>query len=219
MKNLDTTPFFKIELKRNLTDDVTILRTERKSMQFIPGQYVYVGIPGANDVKPYSIYSGVNDPYLEILVKKVEHGSVSNTITQVEIGDYLEILEPKGHFCIPQAWLKEHRLIFVATGVGIAPFRSFVRSYPELDYRIYHGIRDIGERFDTEDFPDGKYFICTSRDNEGDFHGRVTDFFQKNNLIFDTAFLCGNGSMVKDMISILTNKGLKTSNIRTEIFY
>jgi NAD(P)H-flavin reductase len=219
MKNLDKNLLYKIELKRDLNKDITILRTERKTLSFIPGQYIYVGLPGASDVKPYSIYSGINDPYLEILIKKVEHGAVSNTITQLKTGDYLEILEPKGHFCIPQNYVKGHKLVFVATGVGIAPFRSYVRSYPELNFKIYHGVRDISEKFDVEDYPNGSYFTCTSRDNSGDFKGRVTDFFKTNNPDFDVFFLCGNGAMVKEMIAILANKGIKTSNIRTEIFY
>jgi ferredoxin--NADP+ reductase/benzoate/toluate 1,2-dioxygenase reductase subunit len=219
MKNLDTTLFHKIELKRQLTPVVTVLRFERKTLDFVPGQYLYVGIPGANYAKPYSIYSGINDPYIEIIVKIAESGGVSGSITQLSEGDYLEVLEPKGHFCIPRIHISDYNFLFIATGVGIAPFRSYVRSYPELKYTLIHGIQSGTERFDFQEYQQGKYISCTSRDRSGDFHGRVTDFFLHNEPKFDSAFLCGSGAMVKEMVEIMTKKGVNPFTIRTEIFY
>ncbi len=219
MKNLDTTLLHKIELKRRLTDQVTVLRLERKGLDFVPGQYVYVGIPGSNDAKPYSIYSGIDDPYIEVLIKKVENGSVSQSITNASEDEFLEVIEPKGHFCIPKTNHSEKNFLFVATGVGIAPFRSFVRSYKGLKYTLLHGIRYGSERYDFQEYPKGKYISCTSGDDSGDFHGRVTDFFINQQLRFDTVFLCGNGAMVKEMMKILQQKGIELLDIRTEIFY
>ena len=219
MKKSDNTEFYKIEDKRVLTPDTFVLRFERKNVLFIPGQYIYVGVPNSDEIRQYSIYSGVFDPYLEILVRVVDKGTVSNQLSNVSIGDYIDISEPKGFFTLYEKGISISSYLFVATGVGIAPFRSFIRSYPGINYTLIHGVRMFSDCFDCKEHNPERYISCTSRDNLGSYQGRVTDYLKESEIKNTYMYVCGAHEMVKDVCDIMEKKGFDKQNIRTEIFY
>ena len=68
---------FSVLSVRDLTESTYILRFARKGMAFKPGQHLVVGIPGSGEYREYSIYSGINEDFLEILIKEVDDGLVS----------------------------------------------------------------------------------------------------------------------------------------------
>ncbi|MDD2564033.1 MAG: FAD-binding oxidoreductase [Salinivirgaceae bacterium] len=219
MKKTDNIIFNKVEDKRVLSPDTFVLRLERKNVVFIPGQYLYVGIPNSNEIRQYSIYSGIYDPYLEILVRAVDKGTVSNQLLNVSVGDYLDISEPKGFFTLHEKEISVSSYLFVATGVGIAPFRSFTRSYLELNYKLIHGVRTVSDCFELNEYDAQKYISCSSRDNLGNYHGRVTDFLKENEMEHTHLYICGAHEMVKNVSDIMRKKDFDLQNIRSEIFY
>lgn len=93
---------------------------------FIPGQFIMVEVPkeGAKPVrKPYSIASPPFFPEkIELCIKLVEGGFVSNWFFGLKLGDEISVQGPLGVFRLVEP-LPEH-LIFVATGTGIAPLRA-----------------------------------------------------------------------------------------------
>tara|TARA_Y100000031_G_scaffold136044_1_gene159786 strand:- start:564 stop:884 length:321 start_codon:yes stop_codon:yes gene_type:complete len=54
-----------------------------------------------------------------------------------------------GEFCIDSTLEggNEHDYLFIATGTGIAPFRSFVRTFPEIQYQLVHADNIFTEAF------------------------------------------------------------------------
>ena len=58
----------------NLTPETFIIRLNRLDFKFEPGQYVIIRIPDQNKGREYSIYSGINDEYLDFLVREIPEG-------------------------------------------------------------------------------------------------------------------------------------------------
>lgn len=205
---------------RYLTETTFVLQFNRNGMEFKPGQHLTLGVAGDTQLREYSIYSPNNVDYLEVLIREVEEGVVSKRLKKMQPGMVVNVEGPFGFFTLDEEKLKSHKVLFIATGTGIAPFHSMVKSLPEFDYKILHGIRYGEERYEAREYPEGKYIACTSRDLEGNFHGRVTDYLNQNDVDSNTlVYLCGNYEMIHAVYDILTNKGMSPDNIRTEVYF
>ena len=189
-------------------------------MEFKSGQHLIISSENECEAREYSIYNGENDRDIELLVKEVDGGFFTPKLKRRAIGDYLKIDGPHGRFTIDPLTLYTHKHVMIATGTGIAPIHSFIRTYPKISSEIYHGVQTKLQAVDFHDFGDTKYTICTSRDETGDFGGRVTDLINASFFDKDTIFyLCGNSAMVFDVRDILLNKGFIKSNIKSEVYF
>lgn len=198
-------------------DSTFFLTTEKNGLGFLPGQYVTITHNELTDAREYSIYSGVEDYYLVFLIKKIQNGIVSNFLSELKARDKIEIGSPRGDFLFEN---NDKKKIFIATGTGIAPFHAYVKSRISKNYILLHGIRDSKSFYDYAVYDRNNLIPCTSRSNEGDFFGRVTDFLKQNNNLLKNEFeyyLCGNFSMISDVRTYLLNCGITT--IKSEIFY
>jgi ferredoxin/flavodoxin---NADP+ reductase len=205
---------------RNLTPTAYVLRFDKHEMNFTAGQHLTLGIPGDNQVREYSIYSPENKPYLEVLIKEVDKGTVSKKLHLLQKGSILKVEGPFGFFTLKEERRKVGKFLFVATGTGIAPFHSIVGTYPELNYKLLHGVRTADEAYEKNFYQPGKHILSTSRDKQGDFHGRVTDYLKKHKIDPDTfVYLCGNCDMIYEVYDILTSQGLPSDNIKTEVYF
>jgi ferredoxin/flavodoxin---NADP+ reductase len=211
---------FKLHQVRDLTESTYILRFDRNDMSFIAGQHLTLGLPGDNQVREYSIYSSENEPYLEVLVKKVDNGMVSKRLHKLKQGDLLNVDGPFGFFTIDEEKRKTGKFLFVATGTGIAPFHSLAGTYPGLNYKILHGVKHVEEAYEKSFYPSGRHVLCTSRDPKGDFNGRVTEYLQKNKIDPETyVYLCGNCDMIYEVYDMLTSQGHSSDKIKTEVYF
>jgi ferredoxin--NADP+ reductase/benzoate/toluate 1,2-dioxygenase reductase subunit len=205
---------------RNLSDASYVVRFSRRDMKFKPGQHLVVGVLGKSEAREYSIYSGRDEEFIEILVREVEGGVVSKKLRELNEGNTLEVNGPYGFFLADAQPVENKKYLFIASGTGIAPFHSFIKTYPDSDYFIIHGIRTIDETYDKETYKPGRYLSCTSRDNNGDFHGRLTEFLKTMEIEPGTLiYLCGNSDMVFESIDILHSKGISNSHIHTEVYF
>lgn len=211
---------YKVREVRNLSDSAYIIRFDRNDMDFTPGQHITLGLPGDTQIREYSIYSPNNVDYLEVLVKEVEDGLVSKRLKRVKKGDILKVDGPFGFFTLDSKNLLQKEYLFIATGTGIAPFHSIAKSLQGLNYKILHGIRFGAEKYESHEYKNGNYISCTSRDNLGNFQGRVTDYLASKSINSDTlVYLCGNYEMIQSVYDLLTNKGFSPDNIRTEVYF
>ncbi len=208
-----------IEVKE-LNESTYILRFERNDLQFKPGQHLLVGKKNEIEQREYSIYSGTNDPYLEILIKEVDKGSVSKQLKSLKPGDTLNIDGPVGFFGLNKKTQDSSKILFIASGTGIAPFHSMVTSFPDLNYTLLHGVRNETEKYEHEHYNADKYLSCTSRDNSGEFNGRVTDYLKNHDIDNDTlCYFCGNFQMIRDAMEILEKKGIPSSQLHAEVYF
>lgn len=204
---------------RDLTDSTYVLRIERNGLEFIPGQCVNIGLVDDAVNREYSTYSGRNDKYMEFLIKEIEGGVVSPALRKLKRGDKISLDGAYGLFIIPKPEAKQ-KYLFVGSGTGIAPFHSFVKSYPGLNYTILHGIRTADEQYDKKDYDPKRYIACVSREKGGDFYGKVTDYLKKNPVDPKTiCYLCGNSEMINEVYDILRGQGVGGTNIITEVFF
>lgn len=211
---------FSVISKRFLTESTFVLRFTRNDLRFRAGQHLIVGLKGEMDQREYSIYSAENDEYLEILVKEVREGNISVKLKESRPGDLLQVNGPFGSFCLQPSDIRSGKFVFVATGTGISPFHSIVKSYPETDYTLIHGVRTKKEAYEADSFDKERYILCTTQDRNSDHHGRVTTFLQKFSIAPGTRFmLCGNGGMIYEVYHILRDKGVQPQDIISERYF
>lgn len=204
---------------RHLSDSTYCLRIEINNFKFIPGQCVNIGLVGSGVNREYSTYSGTNENYLEFLIRKVAGGSVSLGLSNLKPGQEVALDGAYGTFIIKKP-IKKGKYFFIGSGTGIAPFHSYVKSYPEIDFQIIHGIRYASEQYDRQDYGKGRYFACVSGGGGGDFPGRVTHYLKKKSLPTNALYyLCGNREMINDVYDILREKEVNGNNIFTEVFF
>lgn len=211
---------YEVKEVRHLTQHCYVLSTERKDMQFQAGQCVNIGLVGQGINREYSLYSGEKENCLEFLIKEVEDGSVSPGLKKLNKGDFVEIDGPYGLFTLKEPQNTSLNYLFIGTGTGIAPYHSFVKTFPNLNYRIIHGIRFANESYEHTDYKKGSYTSCVSREKAGDFYGRLTEYLKKIEIPEETiCYLCGNRMMIAEAFDILIQKGINGDNIFTEVFF
>ena len=165
--------------------------------------------------------SASDDEFVEFLIRKVDNGVVSPCLAALKKGQPVELFGPYGEFCVENCDLTiKNRFVFVATGTGIAPFRSFVKSYPALDYQIIHGVRSDSEQYFASEFKLGRYKSCISKPTAARSGIRVTDFLKQNPIDGDNqVFICGNRLMIADVFDLCREMGVPGNNIHTEVFF
>ena len=76
------------------------------------------------------------------------------------------------------------------------------------------------EAYDHECYAKTRYISCVSKENAGNFQGRVSDYvikypFEKESLIY----LCGNSQMINDVKAILSQQGFNPAQMFNEIYF
>jgi ferredoxin--NADP+ reductase/benzoate/toluate 1,2-dioxygenase reductase subunit len=205
---------------RDLSPSAYVLRFDRNALEFRPGQCVLVGLKGRPDMREYTIYSGPQEDYLEILVKEIEGGVVSRGLRRCRPGDLLAVQGPIGFFTVDEESRRDGEFLFVASGTGISPYHCFSRSYPGLRYRVLHGVRSSGELYDREVFDPRRFTSCVTRDHSGDYRGRVTDYLREHPADPQSfCYLCGNCSMIHEAFDILKSQGVPRDRLFAEVYF
>jgi benzoate/toluate 1,2-dioxygenase reductase component len=191
------------------------------NFEFIPGQnirFIYGEIE-----RYYSIISTPHEPTIELCIRFIKEGSFSSILATAEPGFEFKFTGPHGYFTFKPS--KRHP-VFVATGVGIAPFVSMVRS-GITHFTLLHGAKDVKELYYESFFrKTASHFIaCLSDSNAKDldlpnvFHGRVIDFMRKELPRTEYDFyLCGRGEMVRD-VTLLADEFFPGSLVYNEVFF
>jgi ferredoxin-NADP reductase len=171
----------------------------------------------------YSLISAPSDPTLAMCVRHVEGGKFSPTLAAADIATPFKFTGPHGYFIFSASTRPP---VFVATGTGIAPFVSMVRSGLR-DFTLLHGV-SFPEDLYYEHLLRGaakKFVPCLSgstADEEllpGRFHGRVSDYIQKKlpRAKYDF-YLCGRDEMVRD-VTLLIDDCFPGSLVFNEVFF
>jgi ferredoxin-NADP reductase len=137
-------------------------------------------------------------------------------------GDLVSVSTPKGDFC-PGFQHSAGEFSFIATGTGIAPFLSYIKSFPNNPPRqLFYGVRYMEDAVGFEAFENNcESYLSVSREKiTGINHGRVTDLLKK--MIFHEAhhyYLCGLDTMIEAMRECLISHDISADNIHHEIFF
>lgn len=105
-------------------------------IEFVPGQYVCVRYRGT--VRPYSVASSPNRDELEFCVRRVPGGRLTPDLaTRLSTGDTVTLRGPYGDFVMERPSNRD--LVFLATGTGVAPFKSMIEYCFEEGRDVHHG--------------------------------------------------------------------------------
>jgi ferredoxin-NADP reductase len=205
-----------------LNESTFVLSIERKNVEFKAGQHFSITPPYLGVNREYSIFSGENDERLEFLIKRVEGGVLSNQLGKLKKGDVVELSGPFGEFCLDLdlASPDQRDFLFIATGTGIAPFRSFVRTFPDIKYQLVHGVRYSREDYSRHYFDPNRVVLCVSREKTPYTKGWVTTYLLNSEIKQPiSCYLCGNGHMISDSYELLRNIGVSGDQIFMEAFF
>ena len=170
--------------------------------------------------RDYTPVSAPGDPEITFCIRNVEAGKFTPILSTAEIGTRFHISRPDGYFTFKPS---PRPPVFVATGTGIAPFYSMVRS-GITGFTLLHGVDspdDLYYRAQFESVAD-LYVPCISREYQSSteqFRGRVTDYLQKvlQSQAYDF-YLCGRREMIRD-VTWLVDERFPGSLIYSELFY
>lgn len=135
-----------------------------QKLEFSAGQFISVHLfkSGKTIRKPYSIASSPIDPsLLELCIKRVEGGFVSNTFFSFEPGVTVPVDGPDGVFILKKPF--DSDLFFIGTGTGIAPLRSMIQWLFHVGFSrevsLLFGVRNENEILYEKEFRsfEGKY--------------------------------------------------------------
>lgn len=218
-KTIFTNKSHKILSIRHINHQTFALRFEKGELTFLPGQYLQIGLKGETEHRAFSIYSAIQDDYFELVIKMVEGGEVSGPLYNLQVGDEIDVKEPAGLFTL-DASIQHKKIIFIASGTGISPFHSIIKSHEGLDYNVIHGVRTLSELIEPYAYNPKRFISCTSRDHTGQFSGRITKYLSKHPIDQNAEyFLCGNGKMIEEVKEILAQENIPAAQIHTEVFF
>jgi ferredoxin-NADP reductase len=202
-----------------------------QELPFTPGQFV--SVIDRNEGKPitraYSIASPRGGNRFSLCLNRVPDGLVSPYLFGLHPGDEVEMGEPLGYFTLRHPG---HRVVFIATGTGIAPFRSMLldhlpRTQPHVTLlfgvRYEHGLlyRAEFEELDRK-FPSFRFLPTVTRPTESwkGLTGRVQAHLDEaialrtpDDLEITDVYICGLKEMVDDVRQELKNRGFGRKQI------
>jgi ferredoxin-NADP reductase len=98
-----------------------------ETFSFTPGQFISAVTTdqhGKEQTRAYSFASAPSGNGFDLCVNRVEGGFFSNHLPDLPVGATIQVYGPNGYFTLRQPITDS---IFVATGTGIAPMRSFAQ--------------------------------------------------------------------------------------------
>lgn len=225
---------------RHWTPALFSLRLAGPAFSFEAGQFVKLAldIDGERVARPFSFVNAPGELPLEFYGVIVPGGPLSSRLACLQPGDGVHLSPKAAGFLVLSEVPAAEDLWLIATGTGIAPFLSILRTATpwkryarvilvhavrranELVYRerIDDLARTWGERFRTVSF--------VSREAaQGALAGRIPAAIADGRLEAAAAcpiaaersqvMLCGNPDMVKDATAVLAARGLRKNRRRT----
>lgn len=202
---------------------------ETDRLEFTPGQFVSFTetVLGRQVTRAYSICSVPDGNRFELCLNRVRDGLFSPRLFEITPGSTVEMTGPLGFF-VPRQPFGDSLLI--ATGTGIAPFRSYLRWAPVVEsgrlITLLFGARyPLGlvyrDEFDAlaSTHPEFRFMPTVTRPDAA-YRGRIgwvqqhLDDALEGRLDVDI-YICGLREMVDSVRAILKDKGF----VRTQIHY
>lgn len=224
-----------IEKKEQLTEFVylvTFKLTSPAEITFLAGQTFMLNVAtGIN--RTMSISSAPADKQTILMCHDVSpNGPGSKWTLAHGVGDTATFMAPLGMFTLDTQ--SRRRKIFVATGTGIAPYRSMLLDYLTHDgtddITLYWGMRHEEDLYWMSEFqelsikyPNFRFVVCLSQPSSSwqGAKGRVTEHVvqEEVNIERSDVYLCGNQHMIKDMEVQLKEKQVPIHQIFKELYF
>ena len=217
-----------IEKRRlmNATEMYLRLKMDEGPLDYVPGQFVEVSVPGVGE-SPITVSSSpTQKEYFELVVRRI--GNVTIAIHKLRIGDKVGIRGPYGNGAYPVEESKGRNLVFICGGIGLVPQRSFVNyvldnrdDYGEITVLL--GTKCMAQRFfqselDGWSHREDIHFMETVDEADDCWQGNVgvvTTLIPKieRELTSALVFICGPPVMYKFVLLALNEAKVPRENI------
>jgi ferredoxin-NADP reductase len=209
-----------------------------RKVDFTPGQYFWVELLNSSYDderglrRHISVVTSPNERGVLGLATRVRDSAFKRTLAELEVGDEVDVEEPKGDFRLPDDTSKEY--VFIAGGIGITVFRSMLRFIDEerLPYQVtlVYSNRDrestafLNELEELERDIDGLRVVLTMTDDPGwDGESRRIDAaFLRDHLEGDlrsyTYLVAGPPDMVNGVAEMLQAEGVPEEQLHPARF-
>jgi ferredoxin--NADP+ reductase len=201
-------------------------------------------VDGKPLLRAYSVASANYEEHLEFLSIKVPDGPLTSRLQHLQPGDTVVVGRKPTGTLVTDYLNPGKRLFLLSTGTGLAPFMSIVRD-PEVYERfeqvvLVHGVREVKELayhdYITQELPKHEflgemvsqqllYYPTVTREPFKN-QGRMTDLIASGKLFSDLGLpdlnpetdrvmLCGSPQMLKELKTMLEERGFAEGNTST----
>ncbi len=218
-------------------------------LDFMAGQYITIEVTEMKPDRvtgvltphlknrPYSIVSSPKErSEIRLCTNRVGNGPGSSRLHALKIGDKLDYFVPMSYFNLHE---QDTSLLFVATGTGIGPLKSMIQHLLQTGsprhIMLYWGLRGEEDLYYQEElkawseqYRNFQYVTTLSQPSSAwkGSNGRVTGLIQNLEksgtppaVDNRSAYLCGNGEMIREIRDILLSKGMQKKSIHFEKFF
>ena len=224
---------------RHWTDALFSVKVRGPELKFEAGQFVRIAldVDGERVARPFSFVNAPGDPVLEFYGIVVPEGPLSPRLERLRAGERLYVAPNPAGFLVLSEIPDAQSLWLMATGTGIAPFLSMLRTEEPWkrfrDVVLVHAVRHakelvyqdlIGELRAAR--PSLRTVTFVSREpHAASLPGRIPAAITDGSLEraarvalsadFSHVMLCGNPDMLKDATAALIARGLRKHRRRT----
>jgi len=220
--------------RRQWTDDLFSLRFEAPLAEFKAGQFVRIAmdIDGERVGRPYSLVNAPHEPLLEIYFNIVKGGPLSPRLAALEPGATLWLSNTANGFMILDEIPEARYLWLLATGTGIGPFLSILKTATpwtrferivlghSVQYASELTYRELIESLRTTHGEQLHYVPLVTRETvSGALSQRIPTTIASGELeaLADTPLaadnshvvLCGNSAMITDVTEELARREMR----------
>jgi ferredoxin-NADP reductase len=200
---------------------------EVEQLLFKPGQFVSLKetLAGKKITRPYSIASLPDGNRFELCLNLVHQGVFTPHLFAMQPGDSVEISAPLGFFVVRDP---AKDALLIATGTGIAPFRSMAPGYFQHPHArqltLLFGVRNEETIYYRDDFdalahhhPNFRFWPTLSRADSswtgrsGHVQSHLADALGGRTDL--DVYICGLKAMVDDVRAILKELGFDRKQI------
>lgn len=199
------------------------LTPQDASIDFVPGQFVFVTFHDdalSRESHPYTLCNHADADTLAVTVKALGDYT-SRLYERLESGIEATLEGPYGRFNYRDGGPRQ---IWIAGGVGVAPFLSWIRDLARrgetsLEVEFYYCVHDRSDAVYRDEFErlSGQLsnvhvaLVCSVED--GHFHARDVDDVEGADV-----FMCGPKRLTRDLRRQFRERGLPDARIRYEDF-
>lgn len=223
--------------KQFVTSDVCrlVFSFDDPKFTYSPGQYLILSIPTTTTpLKRLYSFAGSNTTKgsFELLIKIVPGGVASEYVRSLKTDDKVEVSGPAGLFILQN---NNKRKVYMVTGTGIAPIRSFLFSGGPcaLNSILFWGLKDVASSYLTDELfnlktthPGFNYYYCFSQQSAfegvpplqlGHFKSGHVDSVWRTVvpvvLPGDEYYLCGSRTVIESLRTLLLSLGVERGGL------
>jgi predicted ferric reductase len=215
---------YRVESIKPFENDVIeiILKPLKKKLSFEAGQFAFVAYEGINknEPHPFTISNHSSDDHLRLTVKALGDYT-ADLQTSLKEGINAKVQGVFGHFNFKKA--KYKRQLWLAGGIGITPFLSFLREVnQDYDVTLVWSVNSIDQanyKDEIENISEKKPNInFVLWDSETKAYFSIDKMYKSTTIMNHSIFICGPEVMRESYIRQLLEKGVSIKNIHYEEF-